>query len=118
MAGKAAASRALISCDAGAMASAGKRRTCSPSARSREPLRAEGEQVRRLPALAIAPASQEMSARDAAAFPAIELFVERAAANLDSFQLNDADAPIVAQICRKLDGIPLAIELVAGRVES
>ena len=87
-------------------------------ATSREPLRAQGEQVRRLPALAVAPASGTISARDAAAFPAIELFVERAAANLDSFQLSDADAPIVARICRKLDGIPLAIELVAGRVDT
>jgi predicted ATPase len=39
-------------------------------------------------------------------------------ANLDSFQLSDADAPIVTRICRKLDGIPLAIELVAGRVDT
>jgi predicted ATPase/DNA-binding winged helix-turn-helix (wHTH) protein len=87
-------------------------------ATSREPLRAEGERVRRLPTLAIAPPSAEINAHEAVAFPAIELFVERAAANLDSFQLSDADAPIVTRICRKLDGIPLAIELVAGRVDT
>jgi predicted ATPase/DNA-binding winged helix-turn-helix (wHTH) protein len=87
-------------------------------ATSREPLRAEGELVRRLPALAVAPPSAGISARDAADFPAIALFAERAAANLDTFALTDADAPLIAHICRKLDGIPLAIELVAGRVNT
>jgi predicted ATPase/DNA-binding winged helix-turn-helix (wHTH) protein len=87
-------------------------------ATSREPLRAEGEQVRRLPALALAPPAAQVSARDAFDFSAIELFAERASANLDSFQITDADAPIVAHICRRLDGIPLAIELVAGRIDS
>ena len=87
-------------------------------ATSREPLRAEGEQVRRLPALAMAPPSASISARDAVGFPSVELFAERAAASLDTFQMTDADAPIVAHICRRLDGIPLAIELVAGRVDT
>jgi predicted ATPase/DNA-binding winged helix-turn-helix (wHTH) protein len=87
-------------------------------ATSREPLRIHGERVRRLPTLAAPPVSAEISAKAAQAFPAVELFVERAAAVLDSFSLDDADAPVVAQICQKLDGIPLAIELVAGRVEA
>jgi predicted ATPase/DNA-binding winged helix-turn-helix (wHTH) protein len=87
-------------------------------ATSREPLSAEGEWVRRLQALAIAPPSAGIGAQDAIAFPAIELFVERASAVLDSFQLTDDNAPLVASICRKLDGIPLAIELVAGRLDT
>lgn len=87
-------------------------------ATSREPLRADGEHVRRLQALALAPPAAHISARDALDFPAIELFAERAAATLDTFQLTDADAPIIAHICRRLDGIPLAIELVAGRVDT
>jgi hypothetical protein len=43
-------------------------------------------------------------------------FVERAAANMGDFQLSDADAPIVAEICRKLDGLPVAIEFATARV--
>src|SRR5216683_1137262 len=52
------------------------------------------------------------------AFPAIQLFVERAAAVLDGFELTDANAPIIADICRRLDGIALAIELAAGRIDA
>jgi predicted ATPase/DNA-binding winged helix-turn-helix (wHTH) protein len=85
---------------------------------SREPLKVQGERLRRLPALAAPPFSSEISAEIALTFPAVELFVERASAILDSFSLNDTDAPVVAGICQKLDGIPLAIELVAGRVEA
>ncbi len=48
-------------------------------------------------------------------FPGVQLFVERAAAShLNGFELRDADAPVVAEICRRLDGIALAIELAAG----
>jgi predicted ATPase/DNA-binding winged helix-turn-helix (wHTH) protein len=87
-------------------------------ATSREPLKVQGERVRRLPTLAAPPVSSDISAQAALAFPAVELFVERVAAVLDSFSLNDVDAPVAAEICQKLDGIPLAIELVAGRAES
>ena len=87
-------------------------------ATSREPLKIHGEWLRRLPTLATPPVSSEISAQAALAFPAVELFVERAAAALGSFSLDNADAPVVAQICQKLDGIPLAIELVAGRAET
>ena len=85
-------------------------------ATSREPLRAEGEQLYRVPPLAIPPASPRVNARGALSFPAVQLFVERAANALGEFELSDADAPRVADICRKLDGIPLAIELAAARV--
>jgi predicted ATPase/DNA-binding winged helix-turn-helix (wHTH) protein len=84
---------------------------------SREPLRAEGEWVHRLQSLEIPPSSVTPTAAEALAYPAIELFTERAMASLDSFELKDADAPIVADICRRLDGIPLAIELAAAWVD-
>ncbi|MEA3126391.1 MAG: hypothetical protein QOD67_3410, partial [Caballeronia sp.] len=51
-------------------------------------------------------------------YPAVQLFVERAAAGDSGFELSDDDASIVAGVCRKLDGIALAIELVAGRVDA
>jgi predicted ATPase len=62
--------------------------------------------------------SLDFDASEALTFPAVELFVERAAERLGEFELTDEDAPIVAEICRKLDGIPLAIELAAARVET
>ncbi len=85
-------------------------------ATSREPLRAAGERVHRLSALESPSDSQGLTAAQAMAFPCIQLLVERAAATLDDFELTDADAPIAADICRRLDGIALAIELAAGRV--
>lgn len=86
-------------------------------ATSREPLRAEGEVVYRLPPLETPPVSGDMRASDALAYPAVELFVERVKSSLGSFEFHDADAPVVADICRRLDGIALAIELAAGRVD-
>ena len=87
-------------------------------ATSREPLRVEGEYVQRLPPLATGSPSGHLGAAEALAFPAIGLFVERVAQSLGEFELSDEHAPIVADICRKLDGMPLAIELAAARVET
>ena len=87
-------------------------------ATSREPLRAEGEYVQRLPPLSSGFSSDHLGAAEALAFPAVELFVERAAERLGEFELTDENAPLVAEICLKLDGIPLAIELAAARVET
>jgi len=87
-------------------------------ATSREPLRIEGERVHRLSALGSPSPSPRLSAAEALAFPAVQLFVERAAADLGEFELSDANASTVADICRKLDGIPLAIELAAARVDT
>ncbi len=87
-------------------------------ATSREPLRIAGERTYRLPSLRT-PAtgdSARLNAAGAAAFAAIELFVQRAQAADRGFALDDGNAPIVAEICRRLDGIPLAIELAAARV--
>lgn len=87
-------------------------------ATSREPLRIRGERVHRLAPLENAPASVGLTAAEALAFPAVQLFVERATASVEDFELHDADAPVVAEICRKLDGIALAIELAATRIDA
>jgi predicted ATPase/DNA-binding winged helix-turn-helix (wHTH) protein len=85
---------------------------------SREPLQVEREQVHRLDALAFPSDDEPLTAATALTFPAVQLFVERAAADGSGFELNDADAPIVGEVCRKLDGIALALELAAGRVRA
>jgi predicted ATPase/DNA-binding winged helix-turn-helix (wHTH) protein len=87
-------------------------------ATSREPLHVTGERIFRLSALASPPASEPLTASLALTFPAVQLFVERAATGLDPFELSDAEAPIVAGICRTLDGIALAIEIAAARVDT
>ena len=87
-------------------------------ATSREPLGTEGEWVKRLAPLETPPASAGLTAAEALAYPAVQLFVERAATGLGTFSLNDEDAPRVAEICRRLDGVALAIELGAGQVEA
>jgi predicted ATPase/DNA-binding winged helix-turn-helix (wHTH) protein len=87
-------------------------------ATSRESMRVEGEQVFRLFPLASPPGDTDISAAEAVKYPAVQLFVERAAARLYPFELLDRDARAVAEICRKLDGIALAIELAAGRVDA
>lgn len=83
---------------------------------SREPLRAAGERVHRLQPLEAPAASAGLSAAEALTYPGIQLFVDRAAAGLHGYALTDADAPVVAEICQRLDGIALAIEFAAGRV--
>ncbi len=87
-------------------------------ATSRESLRVEGEHVHRLSPLGSPPDDAGLTAAQALDFPAVQLFVERAIASGRRFELNDADAPVVAEICRRLDGIALAIELAAGRADA
>jgi predicted ATPase/DNA-binding winged helix-turn-helix (wHTH) protein len=87
-------------------------------ATSREPLRARGESVSALPPLSCPPAPLALKASDALAFSAVELFVERASASRDGFELTDTDAPTLADLCRQLEGIPLAIEIAAARVDA
>jgi predicted ATPase/DNA-binding winged helix-turn-helix (wHTH) protein len=82
-------------------------------ATSREPLRASGEWLLRLAPLELPPVGVVLTAAEALGFPAIQLFAERAS----TFELSNADAPIVVDICRRLDGLPLAIELAAARVD-
>ena len=83
---------------------------------SREPLRAEGETLHRLAALELPTNSVDLTAGDALRYSAIQLFDERARASVDGFGVADADVPAVLEICRRLDGIPLALELAAARV--
>jgi predicted ATPase/DNA-binding winged helix-turn-helix (wHTH) protein len=85
-------------------------------ATSREPLNVEGEAVHRLAGLASPDPLEPVDAEQALRFAAVQLFVERATASSDAFALSDANLVPVLQLCRRLDGIPLAIELAAGRV--
>lgn len=86
-------------------------------ATSREPLGAEGEWQSRLQPLPIPPLESTMTAAQARTYGAVELFVERAATRGYDFALTDANAPMLCDICRRLDGIPLALELVAARLD-
>ena len=87
-------------------------------ASSREPLRVSGEASFPVPALAV-PALHDAVAVDALLqYPAVRLFVDRATAALPAFRLTGHNARTVAEICRHLDGIPLAIELAAARVRA
>lgn len=85
---------------------------------SREALDAEGEWVHRLAALETPGNEEALDSISATAYPAVELFVERAMANTDNFSLSDKSLAIVRQLCTQLDGMPLAIELAAGRVDT
>jgi predicted ATPase/DNA-binding winged helix-turn-helix (wHTH) protein len=82
---------------------------------SREALRAEGEHVHLLRPLETPPSGTELTAVEALASPAVQLFMERAVAGGHRLPLSDGDVNIVADICRRLDGIALAIELTASR---
>lgn len=87
-------------------------------ATSREPLRLKGERVRRLGGLDVPAETPSLTAAAALAFPAVTLFVDRVGDRVDTFVLGDAEAPAAAEICRRLDGLPLAIELAAPHVEA
>jgi predicted ATPase/DNA-binding SARP family transcriptional activator len=84
-------------------------------ATSRAPLGLAGEHLHLLEPLAT-PATDSTSA--VAGSPAVQLFVERAAAARPGFALDERNAGAVGEICRRLDGLPLAIELAAARVRS
>ncbi len=84
---------------------------------SREPLSVPGERIFWVPPLAV-PRERVTELRDAAAFPAVQLFVVRAAEARSGFHLDDENAADVAGIVRRLDGLPLAIELAAVRSRS
>jgi predicted ATPase/DNA-binding winged helix-turn-helix (wHTH) protein len=85
-------------------------------ATSREPLLADGEQVYQLSALEVPPSGGSLSCNDALAYPSIQLFTEQAMNGAYGFALTDANVGKVVAICRWLDGVPLAIEIVAARV--
>jgi diguanylate cyclase (GGDEF)-like protein len=86
-------------------------------ATSREPLGIIGEARYRLPLLSLPPAGRALRAVDALRADAVALFTERARAVRPNFTIDDANATLVATIVRRLDGIALAIELAAARVD-
>jgi predicted ATPase/class 3 adenylate cyclase len=86
-------------------------------ASSREALSIAGEHAYPVPLLDLPPRSTSVTTAQAIGYSAVRLFVDRAAAALGRFSLTDATAPIVAEICLRLEGIPLAIELAAARLK-
>ncbi len=85
-------------------------------ATSREPLRVNGEVVLRVPALSLPAEAEPVDRTRLLSYDALRLFVERAQAADSSFRVTDGNAGVVAEICRHLDGLPLALELAAVRV--
>jgi len=81
---------------------------------SREVLKVEGEAIYYLPTLAIPEDNMSLEALNG--YEAIRLFTERAALSLSAFNLTQENAKTITDICRRVDGIPLAIELAASRV--
>ena len=86
-------------------------------ASSQEILGLAGEQVFRVASLPLPP-DEIISAEAALSFGAVKLFTERAQSSETNFRCNEENARLIAAICRRLDGIPLAIEMAAARVSS
>jgi predicted ATPase len=86
-------------------------------ATSREPLGIDGERIFRVPSLGL-PTHDAEDLAGLVASEAGELFLERARAQLPEFGLNEENAPLVAAVCRRLDGMPIALELAAARLRS
>jgi predicted ATPase/DNA-binding CsgD family transcriptional regulator len=84
---------------------------------SREPLSVAGEHVLPIPPLEL-PLSRAEPLAETSRNDAVRLFVERAAAAAGSFQLTEANRAVVVDVCRRLDGLPLAIELAAVRTRA
>jgi predicted ATPase len=84
---------------------------------SRSPLKVQGEREFAVPPLAVPDLQRPATVADLLAVDAVALFVDRARAVSADFQLNEANAAAVAEICVRLDGIPLAIELAAARIK-
>ena len=87
-------------------------------ATSREPLRIAGEWRHRLAPLQLPSDASGYTAEQALRFPAVQLFHDRASATVNGLVITDADVPAMLEICRRLDGVPLALELAAARVEA
>jgi predicted ATPase/DNA-binding CsgD family transcriptional regulator len=84
---------------------------------SRSVLRLSGEHIFDVPPLRIPSVEPPKSLADLATIDAVRLFVERACAVRAGFRLSEANATIIAKICRSLDGLPLGIELAAARID-
>jgi predicted ATPase/class 3 adenylate cyclase len=86
-------------------------------ATSREALGVSGERLFRVPSLSAPDPQQRVPVESLTQYEAVRLFIDRAVMSQPSFAVTNANAPVVAQICHRLDGIPLAIELAAARVK-
>ena len=89
--------------------------TVTVLATSREPLGVPGEVNWRVPSLEVPPAEPALAVASLTQYGAVRLFIDRARRARPSFTVTEANAPAVAQICSRLDGIPLALELAAAR---
>ncbi len=87
-------------------------------ATSREPLRVSGETVWRVASLAVPDPRALIDLPELAQYEAVGLFLDRAQLAAPGFEINAENAPAITQLCRRLDGIPLAIELAAARAGS
>jgi predicted ATPase/transcriptional regulator with XRE-family HTH domain len=87
-------------------------------ATSREPFGIAGEVAWRVPSLVVPDPEHAVSVAEIEESPAVELFLDRATSAQPRFRLTERNAAAVAQICQRLDGIPLALELAAARVEA
>lgn len=87
-------------------------------ATSREPLSVQGEYTYTVPPLALPMSDLPPPAQELAGFEAVRLFVDRAAGAKSGFTLTDENAALIFDVCKRMDGIPLAIELAAARVRS
>jgi predicted ATPase/class 3 adenylate cyclase len=84
---------------------------------SRIPLHLSREQEHAVPPLSVPDPRQVRDAAGLSQYESVALFIQRAKAAKDSFNVTDANAPAVAEICARLDGLPLAIELAAARIK-
>ncbi|MCA1554440.1 MAG: adenylate/guanylate cyclase domain-containing protein, partial [Chloroflexi bacterium] len=87
-------------------------------ASSREALGIAGELAYRVPSLQLPISNAQLPIEELTRYESVRLFVERATFALPTFTVTHANAPAVAQICQRLDGIPLAIELAAARMKA
>jgi predicted ATPase/class 3 adenylate cyclase len=85
-------------------------------ATSREVLRISGEQTFTVPPLSLPERRRDATVEQVTQYEAVRLFIARAQAVRSDFQVTSANAPAVAEICYRLDGLPLAIELAAARI--
>jgi predicted ATPase/class 3 adenylate cyclase len=86
-------------------------------ATSREPLHISGEQELLVPPLSLPDVAEHLDPQRLAQYEALALFVQRATAVDPGFEMTESNAAAAAELCRRLDGLPLAIELAASRVK-
>ena len=87
-------------------------------ASSREGLGIAGELTYRIPSLSLPDPKQAVTVDNVGQYEAVQLFIERALFHLPTFAVTHANAPALASVCQRLDGIPLALELSAARIRS